>query len=220
MVLTNCNTEFLPLDSETATQTTFYKNEHHHNHINALHRQNATFNLLDSHTINHLSNNNSVNFGTVSNMDKGQAPILSSNGYYGYVNNFSAVTITNTNPDATHFYKNQQAENCTDSDMCVDEEVNGAAGILPFQSVCVVVDKRKRLDEGLDGYYEPAKRRRFIHENPCEGIGNTDMMQTENQNIKSFEIQHNLAPKNNEPSSQLHYGMHRDSNRCMMSHFI
>lgn len=169
MVLTKCNTEFLPLDSERATQTTFYKNEHHHSHINALHRQNATFNLLNSHTINHLTNNNSVNFGTVSNMDKGNAPILSSNGYYGYVNNFSAVITTNTSLDATHHNSNQQAESCTDSDMCVDEEVIGATGILPFQSVCVVVDKRKRLDEGLDGFYEPAKRRRFTHDSLNEG---------------------------------------------------
>lgn len=174
MVLTNCNTEFLPLDSETATQTTFYKNEHHHNHINALHRQNATFNLLDSHTINHLNNNYRMNFGTVSNTEKGNTPpILSSNGYYGYVNNFSAViNNTNTSLNGTQYNyssSNQQAENFTDSDMCVDEEVqNEAAGILPLASVCVI-DKRKRMDEGLDGYYEPAKRRRFLHENPNEG---------------------------------------------------
>ncbi|XP_063708510.1 uncharacterized protein LOC134837115 isoform X2 [Culicoides brevitarsis] len=214
MVLTNCNMEFLPLDSESATQTTFYKNEHHHNHINALHRQNATFNLLNSHTIPHLNNNNSTNFGTVSTVDKGNAPILSSNGYYGYVNNFSAAN-NHSLDDGTQHDSNQQAENrCTDSDaMCVDDEVIGATGILPFQSVCVVVDKRKRLDEGLDGFYEPAKRRRFINDN--------DGMQTDiSPTPKSFGVQQSPAFKTYEPSPQTHYSIHRDSNRCMMSHFI
>ncbi|XP_063708509.1 uncharacterized protein LOC134837115 isoform X1 [Culicoides brevitarsis] len=212
MVLTNCNMEFLPLDSESATQTTFYKNEHHHNHINALHRQNATFNLLNSHTIPHLNNNNSTNFGTVSTVDKGNAPILSSNGYYGYVNNFSAAN-NHSLDDGTQHDSNQQAENrCTDSDaMCVDDEVIGATGILPFQSVCVVVDKRKRLDEGLDGFYEPAKRRRFINDNDDTtnlfykpvNIFKTNHVNYHRTNISSSPNSFKMKPRNASSSDDL-----------------
>lgn len=58
------------------------------------------------------------------------------------------------------------------------------------------------------------------HSSAClSGIANTEsMMQSDIP--KSFGIQQSLAFKNHEPSSQSQYAIHRDSNRCMMSHFI
>lgn len=167
MVLTNCKNELLPLDdTETRTQT-FYKNEHHH--INSLHRQNASFNLFGSQ---HIQNNNSHVLGAINDFKnesctevKNSMPILSSNGYYGYVNSFSAVDSEQGTHNVDHQVEEENTlGGCTDSDMCVDEEVNctfNDAGFLPFQTA---VDKRKRTDEGLEGYYEPAKRRKFKNE--------------------------------------------------------
>lgn len=167
MVLTNCNNELLPLhDTETTTQT-FYKNEHHH--INLLHRQNASFNLFDSQRI---QNNNSHVLGPINDFKnesftevKNTMPILSSNGYYGYVNSFSAVNSEQGTHNVDHQGDDENTlGGYTDSDMCVDEEVNCTfkdAGFIPFQTA---VDKRKRIDEGLEGYYEPAKRRKCENE--------------------------------------------------------
>lgn len=55
---------------------------------------------------------------------------------------------------------------------------------------------------------------------PClTGVANTEcIMQTDI--TKSFGVHQSPAFKTHEPSSHSQYAIHRDSNRCMMSHFI
>lgn len=163
MVFSSCDTACLQLEAENTPQVALFntKNESHH-HINALHRQNASFNLFDhSHNHNNNSNHNQSPILPSTNTQQVQNSVfISSNGYYGYVNNFSVVSHDD--------YKRQQQQEessqwniqnrfnigaCTDSSMSIEaQEYEEAA------------EKRKRLHEvnefaGCDE--EPFKRCKF-----------------------------------------------------------
>lgn len=160
MVFTNCDAAFLPLDAETGPQVCYNKIEnhhhnHHHHHVNALHRQNASLNLLDH-------NNQSSPLLAPATVVTSPAPaptFISSNGYYGYVNNFSVAYSIQSSVDERD---NQNCVPvggiCTDSPMCVDEPtadrpaVGGGGGVF---------EKRKRFDEVNEICEEPMKRCRF-----------------------------------------------------------